>query len=267
MNDKILSPYSDPARHAATTDIIKRLSANKIDIRNVALSRVNMASAHDVLDLGCGFGFMSEMIASMAGKDTRITGVDAREENRQAFIKTVSEHGSVGLFENFTIDKELPYINESFDLIVCTYSLYFFSGIIKEIARVLRQNGTFIAITHSKTSFKGLYEAAGLKEEKSILAGLIKQFSAENGREKLSPYFATIEKLDYSNSLHFESSHVDLLKEYIRFKLPLLREDAGNSGELPADMEQKIENSLSEKGKVIVEKHDAIFRCRGPVCQ
>jgi SAM-dependent methyltransferase len=267
MKIKILSPYTDPSKHASTTDIIVRLSTNKKDIRELALSGLDMASISDVLDLGCGYGFMSQMIASAARKGTRITGVDACKENRSAFINSVSQYGCEAVFKDLIIENRLPFKTNRFDLIVCTYSLYFFGGIIGEIARVLRPDGIFVAITHSDKSFKGLYEAAGLKEEEVPLAVLINKFSAENGREMLAPYFMDIEKIEYDNKLHFERSHKNYLIEYIQFKLPLLNPRLDVSVPLPLDMKRKIESSILEKGRVIVEKHDAIFRCRRPSCR
>lgn len=267
MEFKALSPYKDPIKHAFTTKLILRLSTNKKDIRELALSGLSVTSISDVLDLGCGYGFMSQMIASTVRKGTRITGVDAREENCEAFINSVSNYGCKAAFKHLIIENRLPFKTSSFDLIVCTYSLYFFVGIIGEIARVLRPDGIFIAITHNNKSFKGLYEAAGLKEEETPLAVLINKFSAENGCKMLAPYFMDIEKIEYDNKLHFEPSHMNYLVEYIQFKLPLLNPKLDISDPLPPDMERKIKSSLLEKGGVIVEKSDAIFRCRRPICR
>lgn len=267
MGIEALSPYADPVRHASTTNIILRLSNNKTDIRELALSGLAMDSIRDALDLGCGYGFMSQMIASAARKGTRIIGVDACEENRGTFIKSVSKCGCSAIFKHMSIEERLPFKSSDFDLVVCAFSLYFFVGIIGEITRVLRPDGIFIAITHSDRSFKGLYEAIGLIKEKAPLAGLINTFSAENGREMLARYFMDIEKIEYENRLCFKPVNKKDLIEYIQFKLPLLDSRLVGSVSLPTDMERKIESSLHENGSVIVEKPDVIFRCRRPLCR
>jgi SAM-dependent methyltransferase len=266
MEHEVLAPYKDPVKHALTTNLILHLSTNKKDVRELALSGLDMASFSDVLDLGCGYGFMSQMIASTVRNGTCITGVDACEENREAFMNSVSKYGCKAVFKHFIIENRLPFKTNNFDLIVCTFSLYFFPEIIGEIARVLRPGGIFITITHSDKSFKGLYEATGLKEEEVPLVVLINKFSAENGREMLVPYFMDIEKTEYDNKLHFELPHMNYLVEYIQFKLPLLIPRL-NSVPFPPDMKLKIKSSLLEKGKVIIEKPDVIFRCRRPVCR
>lgn len=264
MTDKILSSYTNPLKHETTSDIIRRLSTNKKEIREVALSGVDIHSMSDILDLGCGYGFMSGKIASMIA-GARILGVDACDENRSAFMNSVKGYDCRAEFENLKIGTELPWNSESFDLVVCSYSLYFFVDVIREIARVLRPDGIFISVTHSQTSFRGLYEATGLSGKDTPLAFLISKFSAENGRDKLAPFFRDIEKIDYANSLYFEAYHMDYLKEYIQFKLPLLESGSDISGGLPGDMERMLERTLSEKGRIIIDKHDAIFRCRRPL--
>lgn len=266
MTDKTLSSYKDPLKHATTSDIIRFLSTNKTEIRDIALSGLDLPSMHDILDLGCGYGFMSGRIASMTA-GARILGVDACAENRPAFMNSVKGFDCRPEFENLKIGERLPWKSASFDLVVCTYSLYFFVEVIGEIARILRPDGVFLAITHSEISFRGLYEAIGLKEKDTFLAHLISRFSAENGRETLSPFFREIEKTGYANSLHFEARHIDYLREYIQFKLPLLKPDTDISAGLPEDIERMLKRTLSEKGRIIVDKHDAVFRCRGPVCQ
>jgi SAM-dependent methyltransferase len=267
MENKALSSYRDPVKHAFTTNLILRLSTNKKDIRELAISGLNMASINDVLDLGCGYGFMSQMIASAVRKGTRITGVDACEENCAEFINSVSQYGCKAEFKHFMIQNRLPFETNNFDLVVCTFSLYFFVGIIGEIARILRPDGIFITITHSDKSFRGLYEAIGLKDTEVPLVVLIDKFSAENGRRMLAPYFMDIEKIEFDNKLYFEPAHMNYLVEYIQFKLPLLNPGLDLAIPLPPDMERKIKSSMLEKGRVIVEKSDVIFRCRRPVCR
>lgn len=266
MTDNALSSYKDPLKHSTTSDIIRRLSTNRTEIRDIALSGLDMSSMHNILDLGCGYGFMSGKIASMTA-GARILGVDACAENRPAFLNSVKGSGCIPEFENMNISEALPWKTGAFDLAVCTYSLYFFIGAAGEIARILRPEGVFIAITHSEISFRGLYEATGLKEQDTPLATLIRKFSAENGREKLAPFFRNIEKIDYANSLYFEPRHIDYLREYIQFKLPLLKPDSDISKGLPDDMERIMWRTLTDKGRIIVDKHDAVFRCRGPLCR
>jgi SAM-dependent methyltransferase len=265
--DPFLSPYIDPSKHAAVADIIRSLSTNKDDIRKVAISGLDMSAVRDVLDLGCGYGFMSEMIASVAEKGTRIIGIDALEENRSVFMSLVSKLGCVPEFLRMELSNRLPWETNSFDLIVCTYSLYFFVDIIGEIARVLRPGGIFIPITHSDKSFIGLYETVGLRKEESLLSALIEKFSAENGMEKLLPFFSKVDKVDYINSLCFDPSQINNLKDYIKFKLPFLKSGYDILNGLPLDMEQEIENAVCKKENIIIEKHDAIFCCKEPICR
>ena len=50
------------------------------------------------------------------------------------------------------------YPARSFDLIICSYALYFFAGMIPEISRILKRDGIFITITHSQCDMQELVD-------------------------------------------------------------------------------------------------------------
>lgn len=264
--DKPLSPYASPSAHAAISELISRLSCNKTDVRKVALMGLDLGWVRDILDLGCGYGFMSEKVMEKVGHGPRVIGVDACEENKDAFLQTVESAGGRGVFCRMDLPVELPWESERFDLIVSSYSLYFFVEILPEIARVLRRSGLFLAITHSETStfFSALYRAVGWDWSRSQLFSLIQHFSAENGAAKLQLYFDEIEKIEYENSLFFDSDHLNDLLRYVRFKLPLLLPDPASGDDMPKLLQERISEWLSRGSVLVMDKNDAIFRCRLP---
>src|SRR5512139_606725 len=136
--DKTLSSYCAPSGHAAISELISRLSSNRTDVRTVALMGLDLTWAHNVLDLGCGFGFMSGKIVEQVGLGTRVVGIDACGENEEMFLRTVEQAGCRAEFYRMDLPDDLPWISESFDLVVASYSLYFFVDLLPEIARVLR---------------------------------------------------------------------------------------------------------------------------------
>lgn len=264
--DKALSSYASPSAHAAISELISRLSRNKTDVREVALMGLDLEWVRDILDLGCGYGFMSKKLMEKVGHGPRVIGVDACGENREMFLQTVERGGGRGTFYCLDLPAELPWENESFDLIVSSYSLYFFVEILPEIARVLRRDGLFLAITHSEKStfFSALYQAVGWEWSRSHLFSLIQHFSAENGTATLQVYFDGVEKIDYENSLCFDSDHLDDLLQYVRFKLPLLLPDPASVGDLTTLLQDRISERLSLGSVLVMDKNDAVFRCRLP---
>jgi SAM-dependent methyltransferase len=235
-------------------------------VRDAVLGDLDFASFRAVLDLGCGFGFMSEAIARRTAPDARIVGVDACAANEQPYLQRIAEAGRPGSFVCRRIDSRLDWPDDSFDLIVASYSLYFFPEVIPELARILAAPGLFVALTHMEESCQGLLQAVGISETESQLLPISRNFSAENGASLLEPWFGEVERVDYQNSLVFEADEHEDLLAYLRFKLPFLAPGSAAGSELPESLWQAVHESLSRQGRVVLSKNDAAFRCRMPRC-
>lgn len=264
---KHILPFADPVRHKTSAAIIQKLSSNTRDIRDIALGGIALKTVQKVLDLGCGFGFMSTKIAEQTLPSTKIIGIDIFPENKIPFLASCSGKDSPAEFYTLDIMNGLPWEDDSFSLIVCSYSLYFFVEALPEIARVLTPDGCFIVITHSEHAFQGLYSAAGIEPATSPLSALLKIFSAENGCRRLSPFFENIEKIPFDNRLCFTIENREDLLHYVQFKLPLLIENSITINPMPDSLKQKLIRSLQDNRSVIIDKTDAVFRCRGPRCR
>jgi SAM-dependent methyltransferase len=246
--------------------IIRRRSTNRRDVREVALDGLDLSFVRTILDLGCGFGFMAGPLAARVSKEARFIGVDAWAANEASYLQNIADHGRSGVFECMRIETELPWPDAGFDLVVCSYSLYFFVDIIPEIARVLSRDGVFLTITHSEAGVVDGLPDAGLGHAACGLLALVRRFSAENGRDYLSRWFGEVVRVDYANSLRFGREHRDELLTYLRFKMPFLVPGSTPEDDLPADLLQFVETLMSRNGEVIVDKSDAAFRCRRPQC-
>ena len=73
-------------------------------------------------------------------------------------------------------------------------------------------------------------------------------------------------RIDYPNILRFGPPHTDELLTYLRFKLPFLVADARPGDDLPDALVRRVSEAMSRRGEVIVEKSDATFHCRSPIC-
>lgn len=262
-----LWPFRCPSTHETISAIIQRRSTNGTDVRDVALHDLDLSFAKDILDLGCGFGFMAETLARRVAPDARLVGVDAWEANEAPFLEKIAATGRQGRFVCMQLASRLPWPNRSFDLVVCSYSLYYFVDILSEIARILAPHGLFVTLTHTESSMVSLLRSAGLDHDAgSGLLALTGRFSAENGRNLLKRWFGEVAQIDYRNSLRFEADHIDELLTYLRFKLPLLFPDSEPGADLPEVVAGFAEALLSRVGEVVIGKNDATFQCRRPLC-
>ncbi len=265
MADSVLWSYRCPAIHEGISSIIRRRSTNPVDVRDFALAGLDLTGAKKVLDVGCGFGFMAESLASRVAADACITGVDVCVSDEGAFMARVRAAGRQGDFVSMRVDTELPWPDRHFDLVACSYALYFFVDVLPDLARVLAPGGLFLAVTHSEASLRGRLPDAALADGGDTALDLTRRFSAENGWAQLSDWFGAVEQLDYSNRLVFESRHADELLAYLKFKLPLVTPGALPGGDVPDRLTRFVDEELRAHGQVVVEKNDAVFRCRDPL--
>ena len=264
MSPHTLRPFEEPERHEAISSMLARRSTNREDIRQALLAGLELGWARDVLELGCGFGFLSEAVAARLAPGARYHGVDACAANAVPFTRRVAAMGRQPSFLHLRVARELPWPARTFDLVLCSWSLYFFPAIITEIARVLRSGGLLLAITHDERAFSGLLDAAGLAAQGREAEVLLRRFSAQNGASLLAPWFRRVERVDYPNRLRFGLEHEDDLLAYLTFKLPVLLAEPPPGPALPPEVAAAARATLCAEGEVWVEKDDACFRCWEP---
>jgi ubiquinone/menaquinone biosynthesis C-methylase UbiE len=256
--------YGDPRSHEAVSTLIRRHSTNIRDVRDAILQDVDLSSAVEVLDLGCGFGFMAQAIARLLPTEGRITGIDALRANRVPFEWRVRTEGRRAKFVRMTVDRRLPWRDRSYDLVVSTYSLYFFPQALPEIARVLRPGGRFLTVTHSAESLRNMLRLAGIPEVRAPLLTTVQRFCSENGSEILSRCFATVEPIDYQNSLRFDPEEIDSLLRYLRFKFRCFNEWPESEPELCELESRELRQRLCAMDEIVLEKNDTAFWCSEP---
>jgi SAM-dependent methyltransferase len=263
MADMLLSSFEHPSQHEAVSDLIRRRSTNPADVREAWLHGLDLSRVGAVLDLGCGFGFMTEALAPRVAPDARIVGVDACSANEAPFLARVAASGRTGQFVCRRIERQLAWPDGSFDLVIASYTLYFFVEVLPEVARVLTPQGMFLAVTHSEASCRDLACVLGHPESDSLLLAGVRGFSAENGADRLARWFEDVRRIEYHNTLVFEAAHQEELLAYLRFKLLLLAPQAALAGELAEALAHACE-VLACLGRVVLEKDDAAFHCTRP---
>jgi ubiquinone/menaquinone biosynthesis C-methylase UbiE len=187
---KIRKVFRDVQKHLAIAQLIRRFSTNKDDIRKTALKQVDLSNCQSILELGCAFGAFTEALKDKLHPEAKITGIDIIPEYKPFFLEACKRAGYSGYFFSSGIDKIKKFPAGSFDLVICSYALYFFADMIPEIARVLKKDGLFITITHSQAGMREivvivkniLQQNNSLNEKQPLPIEIIfEQFSAENG--------------------------------------------------------------------------------------
>ncbi len=270
----IKNTYDKVSDLLVSKDIIKTYSTNKEDVRNTALDGLDLTGFVTILELGCGYGFFIESLRNRLNMNAHISGIDIVRNNREAYLHNISSAGYTGGFIQGSVDQIADFADEKYDLIIASYSLYFFPHLIPQISRILKKNGLFITITHSDLSLQAaidiIVKSLSLADinvhDELAITSLFKNFSTQNGYAKLSPYFSKIDMINYRNSLIFPAEKIDDCMDYIEKKRYLIYKEILDENPDKIDKYKQIfyneiaSYSLLNHG-IILNKDDSVFRC------
>jgi SAM-dependent methyltransferase len=111
-----------------------------------AIARMNIPSDARVLDVGCGSGWATRLMAQRASKGN-VVGIDIADEMIQLAAETSKDFQNVE-FKVATAEA-LPFKDSQFTHAFSMESLYYYSNIVsalREIHRVLGNGGMFVTV-------------------------------------------------------------------------------------------------------------------------
>ena len=266
--------FSDVSTHMLVSGIIRDQLTNNRDVREEAFKGSAISGCKTVLDLGCGFGFFTGGLAGKVSQDAHVTGIDRYEKYRDPYLETAEKAGIKGSF----ISKGIMALDDLpanvYDLVICSYALYFFPEYISQVARILKPKGLFIVITHScphmkELTFlvKGILESADIPHDHLLpYEQLINRFCDYNGTGLLNPWFGNIYRKEFRSEIIFKSADFEKFAEYFRFKFPFfIPSGKGKEKKLTGLVMKKVKLLLKETGSFLITKDDTIFICSKPL--
>ena len=273
-DDKLAQVFKDASTHQRVAGIIIKHLTNKTDIRDEALTNLDLSQCRNILDLGCGFGFFTKALKGRVHPDAVITGIDRHSQYKIPYLKSCRETKLKGSFIDSGISALDQFHDNTMDLIICSYALYFFPDAIKEIARVLKDECYFITITHSKphmqefTSYVRKILLANRIDPGEMLPyeALIDNFSNINGAALLRDGFCSVRPRSYISSLVFDAEDYEDFLTYFNFKHSFfLPENSIDQEVWTRTILEHVKADLELKGSLRITKDDTIFVCTTPV--
>ena len=187
-------------------------STNKMGFGNRIVSNYKIDKSARVLELGCGTGYMWKGRNTLICNCAQIILSDISD----GMVSTAKEMvGNYNNIEYRVLDiQDIPYEDDSFDIIIANMMLYHVPDIDKglsEVRRVLKEGGVFYCTTYGERGIIGYLSK--ILSEYGVKDNINKNFTLQNGYEILNKNFSNVEKKEYIDSL--EVTNVDDMVEYI----------------------------------------------------
>ena len=266
--------FRDVSLHLLVSGIIRDQLTTNLDVREEALKELDFTGFTSILDIGCGFGFFTGGLAGRLSRKSEVTGIDLHEKYREYYLATAKKAGIKGKFIAEDISVIKKFKERTYDLILCSYALYFFPEYIHHISRILKDNGLFVVITHSCPHIKELtYLVKKILDSEQIsydgllpYETLINRFCDYNGNDVLSPYFGNVSRKEFRSDMLFDRSDFNKFVEYFNFKIPFfIPSGKGEEKKLTAKILNKVKELLDLEGSFHITKDDTIFVCSKPL--
>ena len=189
-----------------------KYSTNKMGFGNWIVSNYRIDKGMKVLELGCGTGDMWKNREGLIKLCSKLILSDFSEGMLSTTKNNIGECNNV---DYKVIDiQEIPFENETFDVVIANMMLYHVPDIDKglaEVRRVLKRGGLFYCATYGE---HGIVEyLSKILSAYGVEDNINKNFTLQNGYEILSKTFSRVEKLEYIDSLAV--TNIDDIVEYI----------------------------------------------------
>lgn len=196
MENSMKTQYQNSTNISARIRLHSLFSSNRQGWFPWIYEQCQIRSGMRVLELGCGNGKLWTENKELLPEDVSITLTDIsegmiRELRRDEQLR--DERFSFAAFDCH----EIPYPEESFDLVVANHMLFYCEDIPKvcrEVCRVLKRNGRFLCSTYGKDHMKEISEIVQEFDNRITLSAetLYERFGRENGCELLKACFQNV---------------------------------------------------------------------------
>lgn len=208
--ETVKKQYDNSNRLNTRISIHQKYSTNKLGFGNWIYNNYDLSSNICVLELGCGTGEMWKGKIDNLPSNSKLYLTDYSEGMVTKAKELLGKKDNV--FYNVVNIENIPYDDLCFDRVIANMMLYHVSNIPKalsEVRRVLKDEGYFYCATYGENRIvDSIADMLNLniEEDKKI-------FTLQNGYEILKPYFKTVKRLDYNDSL--DITDLDDLLDYL----------------------------------------------------
>ncbi|HET6950451.1 MAG TPA: methyltransferase domain-containing protein, partial [Acidimicrobiales bacterium] len=197
--------YRDATRLAARANLHVRYRTATVPWFRWLAAQVAWPAGGDVLEVGCGPGWLWVQGGDLLPAALRLTLTDLSPGMVAEAVERVRAAGRYAAVEGRTADAQaLPFTDARFDVVVADHMLYHVpdpARAVAELRRVLRPGGVLVAATNGPRALRELWEVTaevfgGPAEHETVAA-----FGSMTGRPLLLDRFASVAWHQYEDSL------------------------------------------------------------------
>ncbi|GEM_PF-64658 len=210
--DTVRNQYQTAEKLNTRISIHSKYSTNPQGFGNWIASHYPIREGMSVLELGCGTGDMWVGKQDIIDRCSRFVLSDASPGMLRKAQETL--HGVHGIDYRVIDIQEIPFEDQTFDLVIANMMLYhvpdLFRG-LREVKRVLKNGGTFACATYGENGMMAyIYR---LFADYPVRYQINTSFTLQNGEEKLKTFFPDVRRLLYEDAL--EVTNADDMADYI----------------------------------------------------
>ena len=234
---------------------------NKVDWDIWCFSQMNFIKNGRILELGCGPGKLWYKNKDKIDKSLNITLSDFSKSMLKIAKDRLKDIEHNFIYKEINAE-DIPYEDESFDVVIAQHMIYFVPDIekaIREIKRVLVQGGTFYVTANSCDSMAELNELAEKFAPNGGLNtnGFSSRFDLEHGKEILKKYFKEVDVEILEGKII-----VDDAKPVVSYKASTIQGSSILVGETKREFTKYLENYIKENGNISITTKTCIFKAK-----
>ena len=234
---------------------------NKVDWDKWCFNQIDFIKNARILELGCGPGKLWYKNKDNIDNTLNITLSDFSKSMLKIAKDKLQEINQNFIYKEINAE-DIPYEDESFDVVIAQHMLYFVPNIEKalaEIKRVLSQGGMFYVSANSCDSMAELNKLAekfapnlGLDNN-----GFSNRFDLENGKSILEKYFSEINIEILEGKII-----VDDAKPVVSYKASTIQGSSILVGEKKKEFTKYLEDYIRKNGNISITTKTCMFKAR-----
>ena len=258
MQNSIKEQYNSDENLNLRTNL-HSYNINKIDWDKWCFQKMNLLKCSKILELGCGVGKLWIKNQDFIDENSEIILSDFSPNMLKCAKNNLENLDCKFKYKKINAE-DIPYDDESFDVVIAEHMLYFVTDIEKalsEIKRVLKPNGIFYVTTNSCNSMIELNKLAEKFDPNLDINnnGLSSRFDLENGEKMLKKYFNNIESEILEGKII-----LDKAEPVVSYKASTIQGNSILVGKKREEFTKYLEKYIEENENIEITTKAGIFK-------